>query len=212
MKKNRHILLVDDHPVVRNGFQRILAEKWPDATFRETGDGQQAVDIAIQESWNIIIMDINLPGRNGIDAVKSIKYSKPNAPILILTIHPEEHYGVRAIKAGAAGFLTKDCTVQEFLNAVETVMDGRMYLSARLGESLATQSTARHASPFPQALSDREMEIVCLLAAGNGILQIANRLNLSPKTVSSYRARVLEKLNLETTADIIRWAIENHVA
>lgn len=207
------ILLVDDHALVRRGVVHVLSEDLPDLTIVEKGTAQDAIDAVQSVHWDLIILDVNLPDKSGLDALKDIKRICPNLPVLILSLYPEAHYARRALKAGASGYLTKDTAPEEVTNAVKRILKGGRYVSAALAEQLAADlgTAAPDASEPHEVLSDRELEVLRLIGSGNTPTQIAEQLALSIKTVSTYRARILEKLNLRTTAELIRFAVDHQL-
>ena len=207
------ILLVDDHALVRRGVVHVLSEDLPDLTIVEKGTAQDAIDAVQSGHWDLIILDVNLPDKSGLDALKDIKRICPNLPVLILSLYPEAHYARRALKAGASGYLTKDTAPEEVTNAVKRILKGGRYVSAALAEQLAADlGTAAHDASEPhEVLSDRELEVLRLIGSGNTPTQIAEQLALSIKTVSTYRVRILEKLNLRTTAELIRFAVDHQL-
>lgn len=207
------ILLVDDHALVRRGVVHVLSEELPDLTIVEKGTAQDAIEAVQSSQWDLLILDVNLPDKSGLDALKDIKRTSPGLPVLILSLYPEAHYARRALKAGASGYLTKDTAPEEVTNAVKRILQGGRYVSTALAEQLAadlgtatTDSRERH-----EALSDRELEVLRLIGSGRTPTEIAEQLTLSIKTVSTYRARILEKLNLRTTAEIIRFAVDHQL-
>jgi len=205
------VLLVDDHPVVRRGVREILSDE-PDIDIVETADGNEAVRLIQAGSINLVVLDLDLPGKHGLDLLKEIKSKKPQLPILILSIYPEEQFAVRVLKAGAAGFISKDAAADELVKAIRKILSGKKYVSERVAEFLATH-VGTDATSFPhERLSDREFQILCLLGAGKTVSEIAGELALSVPTVSTYRARVLEKLGMKTTAQLIQYAIVNQLA
>jgi DNA-binding NarL/FixJ family response regulator len=208
------ILLVDDHALVRRGVAHVLREDLPDLTIVEKGTAQEAIEATQTTSWDLVILDINLPDKSGLDALKDIKRVCPDLPVLILSLYPEAHYARRALKAGASGYLTKDSAPEEVTTAVKRILQGGRYVSASLAEQLAADlgTTSGEAREPHEMLSDRELEVLRLIGSGNTPTEIAEQLTLSIKTVSTYRARILEKLNLRTTAELIRFAVDHQLA
>lgn len=207
------ILLVDDHALVRRGVAHVLREDLPDLTIVEKGTAQEALEATQATPWDLVILDINLPDRSGLDALKDIKRICPDLPVLILSLYPEAQYARRAFKAGAAGYLTKDTAPEEVTSAVKRILQGGRYVSAALAEQLAADLSATSSEDREphEMLSDRELEVLRLIGSGNTPTDVAAHLALSIKTVSTYRARILEKLNLRTTAELIRFAIDNQL-
>jgi DNA-binding NarL/FixJ family response regulator len=202
------ILIADDHAVVRRGLSQILLEGFPGAIFDEASNAQEILQKIREQQWSLLTLDIGLPGRSGLDLLRDLRASYPRLPVLVLSVHPEDQYARRVLKAGAAGYLSKDTAPFELTNAVRRILRGGRYISASLAEMLATDlgEGQRH---HHEALSDRELEVLRMMASGKTITQIADSLALSPKTISTYRARILEKLDMNTTADLIRYAVEN---
>ncbi len=203
------ILIVDNHVVVRDGVKKILAEQFSEITFGEAGTAQEAVKLASQESWDVVILAISLAGKNGLDVLKEIKHIRPKLPVLILTMYSEEQYARRAFKAGAAGYITKDSSRVELVRAVNKVIEGGRYVSSSLAEKLVFDIERGTDRPPHEALSDREFEVMRLIASGKTVSEIAEMLALSDKTISTYRSRILEKMRMKTNAEITHYAIKN---
>jgi len=203
------LLLVDDHAVVRAGIRLILSSAFPTATFGEAGTANQALDLLNQQSWDLVITDITMPGRSGLDLLKTIKDARPRLPVLVLSVHAEDQFAIRVIKAGAAGYLNKDSAPAELVGAVKKVLAGGKYVSSTLGEALATGLQTNTTGAQHTSLSDREFEVFRHLAAGKTVKEIAFDLSLSVKTVSTYRSRVLEKMDLHNNADLMRYAVQH---
>ena len=201
------ILLVDDHTIVRDGLKQILAKQFPQALFGEGRNARDALTAIDRDRWDVILLDITMPGQSGLDVLKQIKSVQPETKVLVLTMHPEDQYAVRVLKAGASGYLTKDTASEEVVNAVTKILAGGKYVSAAFAQTLL----AGLANPTPKAphemLSDREYQFLRMAASGKSVKEIGADLGLSVKTVSTYRTRVLKKLNLKTNADVIRYAI-----
>ncbi len=202
------ILIADDHEIVRKGLKQILLEHYSNAHIEEASDGEVLVSKALQSDWNIIISDISMPRMNGLEAMHQIKASKPAIPMLMLSIHSEDEYALRAIKAGAHGYLTKDLAQQELVNAVEKVLSGKKFISHELAEKIASSLDKDKSSISHENLSDREFHVFKLLASGISISEIAASLSLNVSTVSTYRARIFEKMRMKSNADVTRYALE----
>ncbi len=202
-----NILLVDDHAIVRKGLRQVLTEELPSPTFGEAGSAAGLQQALSKHKWDLVILDLNLPDRHGLEVLKDLKASRPQLPVLVLSLSPEEQYASRAIRAGASGYVTKDSAPEELTTAVEKVLSGGKYVSLSLGEQLAHELSERPDASI-RSLSDRELQILRLIAKGHTLAGIANRLALSAKTVSTYRGRLLDKLRLRTTADLIRYAVD----
>ncbi len=202
-----NVLITDDHPVVRRGIRQILEDDERIGLVQEAGDGKELFERLNKQNYDVILLDISLPGRSGLDLIGQIKKTQSTAAILILSIHSEELYAIKALKAGAAGYLTKSSAPEELISAIIKVSKGDRYISVSLADSLAENLISDNKLPLHQLLSSREFEVLRLLAKGRKVVQIASELSLSPKTISTYRERLLEKLKLKTTAELIRYAI-----
>jgi DNA-binding NarL/FixJ family response regulator len=205
------VLIVDDHAVVRRGVVQILTDAFSRIEIGEADSGQGALKAVKKEPWDLVILDINLPDRKGLEVLQELKIANPLLPIMILSLHPEEQYALRALKSGASAYLTKQSAPDELVRAVKHVMNGRIYVGAALAEQLAGALSQTPTVPSHQNLSDREFEVLRLLAQGQSVKGIGHMLDLSTKTVSTYRARLLDKLQLTTTADLIRYALDHHL-
>ncbi len=203
------ILIVDDHAVVRAGLRQFLVEDPAYQDVQEAATGEQALDKLRQGRWDLLILDINMPGRNGIDILKHVVAGSPETKILILSGYPEHQYALNVLRAGASGYLPKESAPDELLKAVRHILQGKRYVSASLAEMLVSELDTDHDKPAHSGLSQREFQIFCKLAAGASISAIAGELCLSVKTVSTYRSRVLEKMGFKTNADITTYALRN---
>ncbi|MCH6200908.1 response regulator transcription factor [Aquiflexum sp. LQ15W] len=204
-------LIADDHPIVRKGIVQLLKDAFPKMISEEVNSGIEAVKKINQEKWDLIVLDISMPGRNGIDVLKYARNAGIKTPILILSMQAEEHYALRTLKAGASGYVSKESAGDELVEAVERVMKGKKYISPKVTEILA-ESLGEEPEIIHEKLSDREMEVMMLIAAGKSVSDIANELNLSVSTVSTYRQRILDKLHLHNNAEILRYVFENGLA
>ena len=211
MKK---VLVVDDHTIVRHGLVRILSEMECGFDVDEASNGQEALIMFNSTDYALVLLDISMPGRNGLEILKCIKREKPMVPVLMLSMHSERQYAVRALRLGASGYLTKESASHELQGAVTKVISGGKYLSPSMAELLAeTVFESKKPSDHPhESLSDREQQLIGMMATGKTITEIANELCLSIKTVSTYRARILEKLSLRTNGEIIAYAIKNDLS
>jgi len=203
------ILLADDHAMVRNGLQLILAAAFKEAKFGEAEDCRQALAAAIEHHWDLVILDVSMPGRGGLDVLKELKAQRPKTPVLVLSMHAERQFATRALRAGAAGYLTKASAGAELLKAVEHILAGGRYVSAVLAEQLASELAPIGGGLLHERLSAREFEILRLIASGKTVKEIAVELALSGNTISTYRARILEKMKLRTNAELTHYAISN---
>ena len=205
------IIIADDHVFLRQGVERILRKEYPTAQIDEVADGEDLVKKVMKQTYDLVISDVSMPGRGGMEALHAIKEQYPKLPVLMLSMHPEDHYAVRALKAGASGYLSKSMAPEELINAVKRVLMGRKYITPLIAEML-TEQFSDEAGKLPhEMLSDREFEVLKLLAAGMGLSDIGKSLSISATTVSTYRTRILEKMNLKTNADLIRYAFEHHL-
>lgn len=205
-----NILIADDHAIVRKGLIQLLREEFGRLYVAEAADSAEVYRILGDRSWDVILLDISMPGRNGVEVLKQLRAEGVRAPILMLSMHPEEQYALRVLKAGASGFLKKDAAPEELITAIHRVLSGRRYITASLAERMAEEAALGTQSGH-EALSDREMEVFMLLAAGRAVSEIATEMSLSVNTVSTYRTRILEKLLLRTNADITRYAIDQQL-
>lgn len=203
------VLIADDHAVVRAGLRQFLEEGGRIGDVAEAASGQQAMDLLRTKRFDLLILDINMPGRGGLDILKNVRASYPETRVLIVSGFPEQQYAINVLKAGASGYLSKDSAPDELLKAVNTVLSGRRYVSASLAEQLASQLDSEFEQPLHAGLSGREFQVLCKLAAGRSVSEIAGELCLSVKTVSTYRSRVLEKMSLKSNADVTRYALQN---
>lgn len=201
------ILIVEDHVVVREGFRRLLSDAFPGSTFGEAGTAAAALSAACAEPWDVVLLDLSLPGRGGLEALKDIKKERPALPVVVMTMHAEEQYAIRAFKGGAAAYLMKDAPPDVLFEAVRKVANGGIYVSEFLAEKLASSLSLNTEKALHADLSDREFEVLRMLAMGKSVIQIGRELSLSDKTIGTYRARMLEKMNLDTTAELIAYAI-----
>jgi two-component system, NarL family, invasion response regulator UvrY len=202
------ILIADDHTVVRRGLKQILLEEFPSAYIEEVADAEDMIKKIMSNGWDVVVSDLSMPGRSGLDALLQIKHSYPNLPVLILSIHPEEHYALRVLKAGASGYLSKDSAPDELVKAVKKVLLGKKYISPAVAENLAATLSNDLDKAAHEQLSDREFDVMKLLAGGKSVSEIAEMLSLSVTTISTYRARVMSKMNLKTNPDLTKYAIE----
>jgi two-component system invasion response regulator UvrY len=206
MKK---ILIIDDHEIVRDGLKKIVNEQSENITFGEASTAPEALRLVAEQDWDIVILDLSLGGRNGLEVLKELKQIRPGLPVLILSMHSEEQYARRAFKAGAAGYITKDSPRAELLNAINKVAKGRKYVSGALAEELVIDLERGSDRPPHETLSDREFEVMRLIASGKTVGEIAVLLSLSDNTISTYRARLLEKMKMRTNAELTHYAILN---
>jgi len=204
------VIIVDDHPVVRRGLKQILQEEPDVKVVGEAESAQEAFKIIRTIDCDAVILDISLPGASGVEILKQLKYEYQELPVLILSVHPEEQYAVRVMKAGASGYLTKESAPEELVKAIRKIISGGKYISSSLAERLIMDIDAS-GKPHHEKLSDREFEIMRMIASGKAIKKIAEELYLSEKTVSTYRSRIMEKMKMSTNSDLTRYALENHL-
>jgi two-component system invasion response regulator UvrY len=202
------VLIADDHAVFRRGLKETIAEAFPKVTFGEAKTAQETVSLVRRQDWEIVILDISMPGLSGLDILDDVRRLRPKLPVLFLSMHPEEQYARRALKSGAAGYLTKDSIPEELKDAVRRILAGGRYVSATLAEKLAFDLRGGADTPVHELLSSREFQVLRMIASGKTVKQIADEISLSVKTVSTYRARILEKAGMKTTAELIRYAIQ----
>lgn len=205
------ILLVDDHVAVRRGLQELLSADLPTAEFGSAATYHKAIDEVQLHRWDLVILDLNLGGHSGLELVRRFHESEPRLPVLIYSMHSEAEFGVRALQAGAKAYITKDSPPEEILRAVRELLRGGRYITSVLADKLADRLTGLSGNSPQDILSDREYHVLQKIAAGKTVTQIADEMSLSIKTVSTYRKRILEKLNLTTTAELVRYAIKNNV-
>jgi DNA-binding NarL/FixJ family response regulator len=200
-------LLADDHAVVRRGIRELLSEAFADAAFAEVSTAEDALAQVAAWPFDLVVLDISMPRRGGLDALKEIRAEAPNVPVLVLSQHGEEQYAIRALKAGARAYLTKECATEELVRAARKVVSGGKYVSEGLSERLVDVLAGAPGARPHERLSDREMQVLCMLAKGRLVKEIAAELSLSEKTVSTYRARLLKKMNLRSNAELTRYAL-----
>ena len=203
------ILIVDDHAIVRRGLRALLSDEFHGAIFGEASDAQQAVEHLREHLWDFALLDITLPGKNGLDLLKDVAAEWPKLPVLVLSGHPEDQFAVRVLKAGAKGYMTKESAPEELAKAIRKILAGGRYVSPALAEKLASSANRDVTRSPHETLSDREYDVMSRIAAGKTVTEIAAELALSAKTISTYRARLLEKLGVKNSAEIVQYAIRN---
>lgn len=203
------VLIADDHTVVRRGLRQILLEGFPTAQIEEVTDAEELIKRVMQAEWDVVISDLSMPGRSGLEALQQIKQVHPKLPVLILSIHPEEQYAIRVLKAGASGYLSKDSAPDELVNAVQRVLLGKKYITDTIAEKLASVLDQDSNKSPHEYLSDREFSVLKMLAAGKSVSEIAESLFLSVTTVSTYRSRIMTKMNMKSNADLTLYAVEH---
>lgn len=205
------ILIADDHTVVRKGLQQIILDHFKEAFIEEVINAEGLIDKVMSANWDIVISDINMPGRSGLDALKQIRGIFPRLPVLILSIHPEEHYALRVLKAGASAYLSKESASEELVNALQKILTGKKYFSSFVMDQLANNIDADLSKLTYEYLSNREFDVMRLLASGKSVSYIAEKLSLSVTTISTYRTRIMAKTGLHSNSDLTKYAIENQL-
>lgn len=203
------VLIVDDHAIVRRGLRALLSDEFRGAAFGEASDARQALEQLRKKEWDVALLDITLPGKSGLDLLKELKAEWPRLPVLVLSVHAEDQFAVRVLKAGAGGYMTKDSAPEELAKAIRKILAGGRYVSPALAEKLALGVKKDLTRTPHETLSDREYEVMSRIASGKTVTEIAEELSLSAKTISTYRARVLEKLGVKNSAEIVQYAIRN---
>jgi two-component system, NarL family, invasion response regulator UvrY len=202
-------LIADDHTVVRKGLKQILLEAFPSAIIEEVTDAESLLKKVFAQSWDVVISDISMPGRSGLEVLQQIKQQYPKLPVLILSVYPEEQYALRVLKAGASGYLNKDSAPEQLVAAVNRVMLGKKFITPTIAEKLANSLDHDLNKLSHEYLSDREFEVLKLIAGGQAVSDIASKLSLSVTTISTYRSRIMSKMGLKSNAELIFYAIEN---
>jgi two-component system invasion response regulator UvrY len=203
------VIIADDHPIVRAGLKQIILE---DQSIRVDGEATNGTDLLRQvrnQDFDVIILDLTMPGMDGIDVLKQLKIEKPHTPVIILTVHPESQYALRILKAGASGYLTKESASDELIRAIRKVHNGGKYINPSLAEKIAFALDEDSGKLPHETLSDREYQVLCLIGSGKTISQVGDSLSLSVKTVSTYRSRILEKMKMQNNAELIHYAVQN---
>ena len=205
------VLIADDHAILRSGLKEILVHELKDVVCGEAEDARQVLLQVQSGDWDLVMLDITMPGRSGLDILKDLKAVRPKLPVLVLSMHPEDQYGKRVLKAGASGYMRKESAPDELIKAIRKVLAGGRYVSPALAEKLAVDLSDDVGRPSHETLSDREFEVLRMIASGKTVGHIAEELHLSVTTVSTYRARILEKMDLTTTAELMHYALRNHL-
>ncbi|MBY0477101.1 MAG: response regulator transcription factor [Chitinophagaceae bacterium] len=205
------ILIADDHAIVRRGLKLLLLEEYPSAEIGEVGDSESLVKSVIQKQWDVVICDISMPGRSGLDALSQIKQIAPKLPVLIMSMYPEDQYALRVLKAGAAGYLGKETIHDDIVKAIQTVRLGKKFITPAIADKLAQAFETDAGTNLHDKLSDREFDVFKMIASGKSVSEIANQFSLSITTVSTYRSRILEKMDLKSNADLTRYALEKKI-
>ena len=206
-----NVLIADDHVLIREGLKRILKDAPDLKVVGEAQDAREIFECLKKHDIDMVVLDISLPGKSGLEILKDIKQERPAMHVLILSMHPEDRFAVRALRAGAGGYLTKQSAAQELIAAIRKIVQGRKYVSPTLAEQLAVGLDIDTGKPAHEGLSDREYQVLCLIAGGRTIKEIATDLFLSISTINTYRTRILEKMGMRTDAELIRYAVHNHL-
>ena len=208
-----NILLADDHPYLRRGLVQILTDEFPGAVIGEASNAPELLEQVQKQRWDVVVLDLNMPGRGGLEALHELKRLFSSLPVLVLSMHPEDQFAVRVLRAGGAGYLTKESAPQELVHAIKAIWKGGKYITPKAAELLAAHLHQHGDSeqPLHRSLSDREYRVFCLIAAGSTITDISDQLSLSIKTISTYRSRILAKLDLKTNADLARYAVKHGI-
>ena len=205
------VLIADDHEIVRKGLGKVLAETFQPIKIDEAGNGQEALSKVARSEYDLVVLDLKMPGKSGLDVLKEIKQHRPKLPVLILSMHPEEQFAIRAIRAGASGYLTKECAGDELVLATRKALKGERYISGSLAQILAGELDSDSEKPLHEILSDREYQVMLMIASGKTVGAIAGELCLSVKTISSYRTNILLKTGMKNNSEITHYAIKNEL-
>jgi DNA-binding NarL/FixJ family response regulator len=206
-----NFLIADDHAIVRKGLVQLLREEFPSAHITEVNNGVEVYEKVREKVWDVILLDISMPGRNGVEILKQLQADGIKAPVLMLSMHSEDQYAVRVLKAGAMGFLNKETATDELVAAVRKILMGRKYITPSIAEKLVEDTASFLGKPSHELLSDREMQVLQLIGKGKTVSDIADEISLSVNTISTYRSRILEKLHLNNNAELTKYAIENNL-
>jgi DNA-binding NarL/FixJ family response regulator len=205
------VLLADDHAILRRGLIEILIGGLKDVVCGEAENAEQVLSQVRTQNWDLVILDITMPGRSGVDVLADLKRMRAKLPVLVLSTYPEDQYGKRVLKAGASGYLNKSSAPEELIRAIRKVLAGGRYVSEALAEKLALDLHQNQDQPLHETLSERELEVLRMIASGKTVSQVAEQLHLSVTTISTYRARILEKMNMTTSAELMHYALRNHL-
>jgi DNA-binding NarL/FixJ family response regulator len=205
------MLVADDHTIVREGLKQIFFDTRDMVVADEARNAQEAINKVEDDDYDIVLLDISLPGRSGLDVIKQIKLIKPELPVLVLSMHPEEQYAIRSLRAGASGYLTKESASQELIEAIRKVARGKKYITSSLAEKIAFEMEVDTSKPLHETLSDREYQVLCMIASGKTVKEIGAALSLSVKTISTHRSRILKKMKMKNNAQLIRYAIRQNL-
>ncbi|HEU0265571.1 MAG TPA: response regulator transcription factor [Geobacterales bacterium] len=207
----KNIIIADDHMIFREGLKQVIATTSTMVVSGEASNGQELLQKVQEKSYDLVILDISMPGRNGLDMLLELKKLRPKLPVLVLSMHPEEQYALRAYKSGASGYLTKGSPTSELVDALQKLLLGKKYVSRDLAEALVSNLEESTTTEIHHRLSNREFQVMCMIASGKPVGKIATELSLSVKTISTYRSHILRKLNLQNNSELTRFALENHL-
>ena len=205
------ILIADDHPIVRQGLKQILLEEFERPVLGEAQNCQEVLELVQKQDWDVVVLDISMPGRGGLEVLKELKQARPKLPVLILSLHPEDQYAVRALRAGAAGYMTKEVAPEELVKTIKKIREGGKYVSPTLAEKIAFDLEKETGNLLHETLSDREYQVMMLIASGKKLSEIAEELSLSVKTIGTYRTRILEKMKMKTNAELTFYAVRHQL-
>jgi two-component system, NarL family, invasion response regulator UvrY len=204
-----HVLIVDDHEIVRRGLKQILADEFHELQVGEAGDAIHALEATQRQPWDVVLLDINMPGRSGLEVLEDLKQLRPQMPVLVLSAFPEADFAVRSFKLGASGYVNKQSASDELLAAIRKALSGGRYITPALAEKLAASLAGEVTGSPHETLSNRELQVLRLIACGRSVKEIAAQLSLSEKTVGTYRSRISEKMGLSTNVDLTRYALQH---
>lgn len=202
------VLIADDHAIVRKGLKQLITDAYPTAHIGEVSNVESLVSEVMKSEWDLVITDINMPGRSGVEALHQVKQINPKLPVLIMSMYPEDQYALRVLKGGASGYLSKETVHEDLVKAMQAILNGRKYITPSIAEKLAGALDAGSSKELHETLSDREFDVLKMLAQGRSVSEIAEELALSATTVSTYRSRIMEKMSMKTNADLTRYALE----
>lgn len=205
------ILIADDHAVVRQGVQYTLRNEFKEVEFGEAQNAEEVLDKVMEQTWNLVILDIKMPGKSGLNILEQLKHGYPNLPVFVLSMYPEEQYAMRVLKSGASGYMNKENAPEELARAVRKILSGGVYISPSLSEKLISEFGTDTTRPLHEILSSREFQVMLMLASGKSLTEIGKEIHLSVKTISTYRSRILEKMKMDTNAQLTSYALENHL-
>jgi len=205
------IIIVDDHAVVRKGLKQIIEEAPDLYVCDEAASGNELLEKVREKKYDVVLLDISMPGKDGLDTLKDLKIEKPDLPVLIFTVYPEEQYALRVLKAGAAGYINKECEPEELIEAIRRIAGGRKYITPELAEILASNLDSGNQTSLHENLSDREFQVMCMISSGKTVKEIGKELNLSINTISTYRIRILEKMGMKSNAELTFYSVKNHL-